>query len=40
MGTRLWSHNFMTMEAEESDAESTANFKLESNDFSKPFPEL
>ena len=36
-GTRLWSHNFMTMEAEESDAEATANFKLESNDFPNPF---
>jgi hypothetical protein len=36
-GKRLWSHNFMTMEAEESDAESTANFKLESNDFPNPF---
>ncbi len=36
-GTRLWSHNFMTMEAEESDAESTANFKLEANDFPNPF---
>ena len=36
-GTRLWSHNFMTMEAEESDAEATANFKLEANDFPNPF---
>lgn len=36
-GKRLWSHNFMTMEAEESDAEATANFKLESNDFPNPF---
>jgi hypothetical protein len=36
-GTRLWSHNFMTMEAEESDAEATANFKLEINDFPNPF---
>ena len=24
-GKKLWSHNFMTMEAEESDAEATAN---------------
>ena len=36
-GKRLWSHNFMTMEAEESDAEATANFKLESNDFANTF---
>jgi len=36
-GTRLWGHNFMTMEAEESDAESTANFKLELNDFPNAF---
>ena len=36
-GTHLWSHNFMTMEAEESDAEATANFKLELNDFPDSF---
>jgi len=36
-GTHLWGHNFMTMEAEESDAESTANFKLDINDFPNPF---
>ena len=36
-GTKLWSHNFMTMEAEESDAETTANFKLDANDFPNPF---
>ena len=36
-GKRLWSHNFMTMEAEESDAEATANFKLELNDFPDSF---
>ena len=36
-GPRLWSHNFMTMEAEESDAEATANFKLELNDFPDSF---
>jgi len=36
-GKQLWSHNFMTMEAEESDAESAANFKLELNDFPNPF---
>lgn len=36
-GERLWSHNFLTMEAEESDAEATANFKLELNDFPDSF---
>ena len=36
-GMRLWAHNFMTMEAEESDAESTANFKLDLNDFPQKF---
>lgn len=36
-GETLWSHNFMTMKAEKSDAETTANFKLESNDFLDPF---
>ena len=36
-GALLWSHNFMTMEAEESDAEATANFKLELNDFPDSF---
>lgn len=36
-GERLWSHNFMTMEAEESDAETTANFKLDTNDFPDSF---
>ena len=36
-GTKLWGHNFMTMEAEESDAESTENFKLALNDFPSPF---
>ena len=36
-GTHLWGHNFMTMEAEESDAEATANFKLEMNDFPNAF---
>ena len=36
-GKKLWSHNFMTMEAEESDAEATANFKLDANDFPNPF---
>ncbi|MEB8329151.1 outer membrane lipoprotein-sorting protein [Flavobacteriaceae bacterium KMM 6897] len=36
-GNVLWSHNFMTMKAEKSDAEATANFKLNSNDFPDSF---
>ncbi|NJB69821.1 outer membrane lipoprotein-sorting protein [Saonia flava] len=36
-GETLWSHNMMTMKAEKSDAESTANFKLNSNDFPDAF---
>ncbi|WP_350285911.1 outer membrane lipoprotein-sorting protein [uncultured Croceitalea sp.] len=36
-GETLWSHNFMTMKAEKSDAEETANFKLETNDFPDSF---
>jgi outer membrane lipoprotein-sorting protein len=36
-GETLWGNNFMTMKAEKSDAESTANFKLNSNDFPDPF---
>lgn len=36
-GETLWSHNFMTMKAEKSDAESTANFKLNANDFPDSF---
>ncbi|MDG2194247.1 MAG: outer membrane lipoprotein-sorting protein [Polaribacter sp.] len=36
-GETLWSHNFMTMKAEKSDAEATANMKLEANDFPDPF---
>lgn len=36
-GEVLWSHNFMTMKAEKSDAEATANFKLETNDFPDSF---
>ncbi|MGB5554795.1 MAG: outer membrane lipoprotein-sorting protein [Flavobacteriaceae bacterium] len=36
-GETLWSHNFMTMKAEKSDAESTANFKLNTNDFPDAF---
>lgn len=36
-GETLWSTNFMTMKAEKSDAESTANFKLNTNDFPDAF---
>ena len=36
-GETLWSTNFMTMKPEKSDAETTANFKLESNDFPDSF---
>ncbi len=36
-GETLWSHNFMTMKAEKSDAESTENFKLNTNDFPDSF---
>jgi len=36
-GETLWSHNFMTMKAEKSDAEATANFKLNENDFPDAF---
>lgn len=36
-GKTLWSHNFMTMKAEKSDAEATANFKLNENDFPDAF---
>ncbi len=36
-GKDLWSINFMTMQAEKSDAEATANFKLDTNDFPDPF---
>lgn len=36
-GTNLWSTNFMTMKAEKSDAESTANFKTTLGDFPDPF---
>ncbi len=36
-GETLWSHNFMTLKAEKSDAEATANFKLNANDFPGPF---
>ena len=36
-GETLWSTNFMTMKAEKSDAEATANMKLENNDFPDAF---
>jgi hypothetical protein len=36
-GTTLWSHNFMTMKAEKSDAEATENFKKDIGDFPDPF---
>lgn len=36
-GETLWSHNFMTMKAEKSDAEATANMKLNNNDFPDSF---
>lgn len=36
-GETLWSTNFMTMKAEKSDAEATANFKLNANDFPDAF---
>ncbi len=36
-GESMWNTNFMTMKAERSDAESTENQKLESNDFPFPF---
>ena len=36
-GTNLWSHNFMTMKAEKSDAESTQNFKQTLGDFPDAF---
>lgn len=36
-GEVLWSTNFMTMKAEKSDAEATANFKLNTNDFPDSF---
>jgi len=36
-GETLWSTNFMTMKAEKSDAEATANMKLEANDFPDAF---
>ena len=36
-GDVLWGHNFMTMKAEKNDAETTANFKLNTNDFPDSF---
>ncbi len=36
-GETLWSDNFMTMKAEKSDAETTENFKLNTNDFPDSF---
>ena len=36
-GETLWSTNFMTMKAEKSDGETTANVKLNSNDFPDSF---
>ena len=36
-GETLWSTNFMTMKPEKSDAETTANFKLNTNDFPDSF---
>ncbi len=36
-GTSLWSHNFMNMKAEKSDAEATDNFKQDIGEFPDPF---
>lgn len=36
-GEVLWNTNFMTMKAEKADAEQTANFKLNTNDFPDSF---
>jgi outer membrane lipoprotein-sorting protein len=36
-GETLWGHNFMTQKAEKNDAETTANMKLNANDFFDPF---
>lgn len=36
-GTDLWSHNFMTMKAEKSDAEATENMKIDIGEFPDPF---
>src|SRR5579859_834284 len=36
-GNTLWSHNFMNMKAEKSDAEATDNFKQDLGEFPDPF---
>lgn len=36
-GSTLWSHNYMNMKAEKSDAEATENFKKEIGEFPDPF---
>ena len=36
-GETMWTTNFMTMQPEKSDAESTANMKKQSDDFPSPF---
>lgn len=36
-GETLWGHNFMTQKAEKNDAETTANLKLNNNDFPDSF---
>ncbi len=36
-GSTLWSHNFMNLKAEKSDAEATENFKKEIGEFPDPF---
>jgi len=36
-GTSLWSHNFMNMKAEKSDAETTENYKQDIGEFPDPF---
>lgn len=36
-GSTLWSHNFINMKAEKSDAETTENFKLDIGEFPDPF---
>lgn len=36
-GETLWATNFQSQKAEKSDAEQTANIKLEANDFPNPF---
>ncbi|OAB78058.1 outer membrane lipoprotein-sorting protein [Cochleicola gelatinilyticus] len=36
-GETMWTTNFMTMQPEKSDAETTANMKTKANDFPSPF---